>query len=389
MPEDTEKQGEKNNPSPPISPRLPIPASPRPRVPILGSLPLLFYLFLLANAPFYTPPLLRHASQSSFLEKATDILLFGYYYQKGLFLQLTRGQESAYRDFAKAAWYRPDFLFQLFGIDPQDYLQTGRLYEQVHLQELAGYFYTSWLITHPEDIAAHEQIRNFFMGTENWPETIRITRQLLNLKPKDPYEYYLLGMAYTYTGEWEAAVAAFEKSLTLKPDFAEAYFQLGKIWKTSGDLPKAEYFYTQAREILPPPLREDLAGKNIKNIHPVSLISLLPIQGKFDSQTHNLIVILWNVKFKTLSFDKGKYLLNISARGSSAEGVSARLKVYNNEKLIETLYLEENYKIYRLNVESKEKFSIFFEFDNDGGSPQNGEDRNIWINGIYLEKLND
>jgi tetratricopeptide (TPR) repeat protein len=364
-------------------------AGTRPRILIFLSLPLLFYLVLLVNAPFYTPPFLRHASQPSFLERVTDIFLFDYYYQKGLFLQLTQGQEYARQDFAKAAWYRPDFLFQFFGIDPQDYLQTGRLYEQVHLLEPAEHFYTSWLTTHPEDIAAHEQIRNFFIQTENWSETLRITQQLLSFKPQDPYEYYLLGMAYTYTGEWEAAVAAFEKSLTLKSDFADAYFQLGKIWESYGDVQKAEDFYTQAMEKLPPPIREDLVGKNIKNIHLVSLISLLPIQGKFDSQTHHLIVMVWNVKFKTPPFDKGKYLLNISARGSAAEGVFARLKVYNNEKLIETLYLEENYKIYRLNVESKEKFSLFFEFDNDGGSPQTGEDRNIWMNGVYLEKLND
>jgi len=352
------------------------------------SLPLLFYLALFVSSPFYTPPLLRSPSSATLLEKATDVFLFAYYYHQGLILEIIKGRERAEQAFAKAGRYQPEFLPRFFGVDPHHDLEIAHLYEKFKYYDLAEHSYLSWLANHPADIAAHEQVRNLWVQTENWSGVIQATRQLLSFKPEDPYEYYHLGTGYLPTRQWDPAITAFEKSLRLLPDFADAYVQLGKIWEARGDAPKAQDFYLQAVERFPSPMKEELSKKNIKTIRWISLISLIPVAGRFEAQTHQLLVLPWNVKFKTPVLDSGKYFLLLSAKGSQAEGVFARLKLYNNEKLMETVYLDENFKIYRFSIENREKFNISFEFDNDGGAPQTGGDRKVWINGMYLEEQN-
>lgn len=223
-----------------------------------SSLPLFFYVALLIGSSFYTPPLLRRPqiglitqTPIFFLEKASDMLFFGYYYHLGSVLAVTKGKDQADQAFARAGWYRPDFLPKFFGVDPHNYPEIAYLYEKFKLDELAKQLYLSWLANHSADITTYEQIRSFMIRTANWSEALNVIQQLLSLKPTDFYEYYYLGISYANLQQWDPAITAFEKCFTLKPDFADAYFQLGKIWETRADLHKAVNFYERTVELLP------------------------------------------------------------------------------------------------------------------------------------------
>jgi tetratricopeptide (TPR) repeat protein len=332
-----------------------------------------------------------------------DVYFFGYYYHKGLVWEAIYGREQADPEFARSVWYRPNFLFRSFGVSPLYYQEVARLCENVKLDILAKPSPSFELRNRVEDTTSKEQTRNLMAQEENWPKTVKFNpesvnlepedlislfqflscykgiQELINLNPEDPYRPYWTGIGYVRTHQWNAAIDAFENSLTLKPNFADAYFQLGKIWETRGDISKAQNLYQQALELLPSNIREDLVGKDIKTVSLISLTSLIAIEGGFSVQNPDIVEMTrnWFVKFKTPAFHSGKYLLTLSARGSQTEGAPARLKVYQGN-LVDTVYLDDPFRIYKFLIESKERFRVLFEYD---------QGQAVWINGLYVEKL--
>lgn len=70
-------------------------------------------------------------------------------------------------------------------------------------------------------------------------ESIRATKQAIELDPYFAEAYYNLGLAYAKLGDWRAAHKAFTTSIDLKPDYAFAHLNLGYAYLAVGDIKAA------------------------------------------------------------------------------------------------------------------------------------------------------
>jgi len=82
----------------------------------------------------------------------------------------------------------------------------------------------------------------------------------------------------------------------------------------------------------------------------------------------------------------GRYTFRIMARGTPVEGIHPRIKVQVDGKSIGTIQLDSNgWKEYPLNVQLEEGTrEIELTFTNDEYRPEEGEDRNLWIDRIEV-----
>lgn len=127
--------------------------------------------------------------------------------------------------------------------------------------------------------------------------------------------------------------------------------------------------------------------KNMVKIAPSSLEGLKIIEG--DS-----IVIPWNAELmsKKIQFEKAKYEIRITSKGSEAGGETARLKIFIGlDDLIADYFTSAEYKekIIEFQSEKKQRRKIKIEFVNDYNDPVTNADRNAWIESIVIIKIDD
>jgi len=100
-----------------------------------------------------------------------------------------------------------------------------------------------------------------------------------------------------------------------------------------------------------------------------------------------------------LKLSKGTYAIEFEARGSKAADEFAKIFVFlvalkksmvGMQKLIETQELSEEMKSYRLKFEVNNELigKIRVQFFNNGGDEKGG-DRNVWIRGVKVSRIDD
>lgn len=84
--------------------------------------------------------------------------------------------------------------------------------------------------------------------------------QKLAAKEVSPQNYYLLGLAYSNSGQNEQAIAAFNKALELKPSYIRAYASLGELYARLDKRQDAIDLYNKALAIKPSNDIDDYIG---------------------------------------------------------------------------------------------------------------------------------
>jgi serine/threonine protein kinase/Flp pilus assembly protein TadD len=77
-------------------------------------------------------------------------------------------------------------------------------------------------------------------------EAMAIFRELIQLRPDNPYSWYGLGRALSEQKQWDKAIAAYREALRLKDNFPEAHVNLGTLLAGKGDKEGAIKQYREA-----------------------------------------------------------------------------------------------------------------------------------------------
>ena len=85
-------------------------------------------------------------------------------------------------------------------------------------------------------------------------------RNVLQIDPKTPDAYYVIGLIEEEQQNWQGAFASFRKAVELKPDYIEAKVKLGRLYVLSGSLPEAEDIMTDVLTKRP----DDPGGRFLK-----------------------------------------------------------------------------------------------------------------------------
>ena len=101
----------------------------------------------------------------------------------------------------------------------------------------------------------------------------------------------------------------------------------------------------------------------------------------------SVLVICCNGKVSTPSaaLEKGSYMVLVQARGSQAGQIFPQLKVRLNDKVLQEVRLDSNFRTYRLPFElaEKERIRVQVLFDEDAVDIK-GNDRNIMIRQLLV-----
>lgn len=126
--------------------------------------------------------------------------------------------------------------------------------------------------------------------------------------------------------------------------------------------------------------------KDMVKIAPPSLEGRKIIEG--DS-----IVMPWNTaaRSKRIQFEKAKYEIRITSKGSKALEETARLKVFIGVYLVADYFTSTEYKEKIIEFQSKKNQNkrLWIEFVNDYNDPVTNQDRNAWIKSIVIIKMDD
>jgi Flp pilus assembly protein TadD len=89
------------------------------------------------------------------------------------------------------------------------------------------------------------------LQSRQFPEAIKIFRQLAQVRPDHPDVHNNLGVAYQALGEFDRASRAFLDAIGLRSDFDRAYLNLGRLKEQQGALAEAEQWYRRGAELKP------------------------------------------------------------------------------------------------------------------------------------------
>ena len=80
---------------------------------------------------------------------------------------------------------------------------------------------------------------DFFLGTEDYPDAIRLHRQLLAHHPRNALAHYHLGFAYGMTGRQKQELKEYQRAASLGLIDWSLFLNLGLAYFEQGDLRSA------------------------------------------------------------------------------------------------------------------------------------------------------
>jgi len=99
------------------------------------------------------------------------------------------------------------------------------------------------------------------------------------------------------------------------------------------------------------------------------------------------VILKWVLKDSSILKPPRKTLLSIEAKGSVCQNVWPELELWVNGSKVRNLTVDyASFNTYLLNLDfyDYEIKSLEITFINDKYSPETDEDRNVWVNGVYL-----
>ena len=95
-----------------------------------------------------------------------------------------------------------------------------------------------------ERMAVHMEKGKAYYAQRNYDKA-RVELKRLQIDPKNPDAYYLIGLIDEEQQNWQNAFSAYRKTVELNPDHIEAKVKLGRLYLLSGRLPEAEDIVTE------------------------------------------------------------------------------------------------------------------------------------------------
>ncbi|MCX5782480.1 MAG: tetratricopeptide repeat protein [Elusimicrobia bacterium] len=91
----------------------------------------------------------------------------------------------------------------------------------------------------------------YYSLNNQFPKAIEYLKRAIELEPKNPNFYYLIGLAYDDMKNYGLAEQNFKEALKVKPDFTEVFFNLGVISDKQGKFEDAAAYFEKSVEIDP------------------------------------------------------------------------------------------------------------------------------------------
>lgn len=111
----------------------------------------------------------------------------------------------------------------------------------------------------PSDKDSQHQLARTKLYQGQYLQAVEVLQKLVT-NEASAQDYYLLGLAYSNSGQSEPAITAFKKVIELKPNYIRVYASLGEIYARLGQRQEALDIYNKALSIKPSNDIDDYIG---------------------------------------------------------------------------------------------------------------------------------
>jgi tetratricopeptide (TPR) repeat protein len=84
-----------------------------------------------------------------------------------------------------------------------------------------------------------DPVADYYLGMEDYPEAIRLHREVINKNPNNALAHYHLGFAYGLMGQHQHELAEYQKAVSLGLDDWQLFLNLGLLYLENGQLKDA------------------------------------------------------------------------------------------------------------------------------------------------------
>lgn len=135
-------------------------------------------------------------------------------------------------------------------VDAMRYLAAAYLKSKMHVADAEALLRRANQLA-PDYIPVIGLLGSALIERRNFPDAIKVFKQLIKLQPDNDSAWFNLGNAYAQSDRTEQAAEAYAKSIELKPDFPMVHMSQGHILKTLGRQEEALKHYRRAIELNP------------------------------------------------------------------------------------------------------------------------------------------
>ncbi len=200
---------------------------------------------------FYTPPLLD-SGKRNIAEKTIDFLSFGWHLTKGSIIKdYFRDEGGANKVFARAGWYRKEYLVKRFIAKEEDITLILELYKDSNINYIVENLYFFLRKIENNKISFFREAGEKLIIEKNWEMAVKAFSKVVDSNPNDHMSYYYLGLSCIHLKKLTKAKGYLDKAIELNPFFADAYYRLGIIAEKEQKWEKAQSFYEKTLNILP------------------------------------------------------------------------------------------------------------------------------------------
>ncbi len=95
---------------------------------------------------------------------------------------------------------------------------------------------------HPQHIVTHLKLSEFQLILKQYDESMQTLARVLNLDPRNPEAYFMMGLNYKETGDTARAINSFQETVEIDPDIVDAWVLLGQLQGAMGNDIAQQYF---------------------------------------------------------------------------------------------------------------------------------------------------
>ncbi len=194
-------------------------------------------------------PLLEEGRRNPF-KWCYDRVAFSWYFTRANLVEERGNEERVLAELARAAWHRPSFTRQVFGLPPTDYSGLARRFESLGLNEEAARLFSAAYYKDPGVEQARASIPGC-AGLEDWEGVSRIAADVVARRPDSGEGWYWWGRALLREGRGLEAAEKLEKAAALTPGDGDIHYWLGESYRAGGREGSAEAEYREAVGLSP------------------------------------------------------------------------------------------------------------------------------------------
>ncbi len=211
----------------------------------------IIFSIIIYKVSFYTPPLLDPGKRN-IAEKTIDFLSFGWHLTKGSIIKDYFGDGGgANKVFARAGWYRKEYLVKRFRVKEEDVTLVLEVYKDLDINSNSESLYFFLMKDKNNKISFFREAGEKLIIEKNWEMAAKAFSKVVDSNPNDHKSYYYLGLSCIHLKKLAKAKGYLNKAIELNPFLADAYYRLGIIAEKEQKWEKAQSFYEKTLNILP------------------------------------------------------------------------------------------------------------------------------------------